>query len=146
MVLQGSPQGFVLFFFLRFYLFIHERQREEEAKGEAGSLLSWEPNVGLNPRNLDHDLSRRQMLHQLSHPGALPRFFDPCPCLVIGCSCPGKETLPACTLPATGERLLEQGSGWCSTHHSVPMGALGDVVAAVSPLPSIRSPLFLIKR
>ena len=55
----------VVFFFLRFYLFIHERQREKEAEtqaeGEAGSPQ--EPNVGLNPRPQDHALSQRQTLN-----------------------------------------------------------------------------------
>ena len=40
------------FFFLGFYLFIHERQREREAEtqaeGEAGSMHR-EPDVGLDP-------------------------------------------------------------------------------------------------
>ena len=51
------------------------RQREgAEAEGEADSLLSRKPNVGLHegsiPGPQDHDLRQRQMLNQLSHPGA----------------------------------------------------------------------------
>ena len=47
------------FFFLRFYLFIHERHRDREAEtqaeGEADVPRSREPNAGLDLR--DHDLS-----------------------------------------------------------------------------------------
>ena len=41
-----------------------------EGEGEAGSPLSREPDMGLNPRTLDHDLSRRQKFNGLRHPGA----------------------------------------------------------------------------
>ena len=41
---------------------IISRQREREREEEAGSPLSREPDVGLDPRNWDHDLSRRQRL------------------------------------------------------------------------------------
>ena len=54
------------------------RDREREAEGESGSLQSREPNAGLDPRTLgswDHDLSRRQMLNWLSHPGAQIVYF-----------------------------------------------------------------------
>ena len=39
--------------------------RETAAEGEGGAdlRLSREPNVGLNPRPWDHDLSRRQTLN-----------------------------------------------------------------------------------
>ena len=43
------------FFFLRFYLLIREREREcmeLGAEGEVDSLLSREPDMGLNPRTL----------------------------------------------------------------------------------------------
>ena len=37
------------------------RSREKaEGEGEAGSLLSGEPDAGLDPRSWDHNLSRRQ--------------------------------------------------------------------------------------
>ena len=54
-----------LFFFLRFYLFIHERQRvaETQAEGEAGSMQGarmWDPIPG--PQ--DHALSQRQTLNR----------------------------------------------------------------------------------
>ena len=50
--------------------FIYLREREHEAgggweEGEAGSLMR-----GLIPGPRHHDLSQRQMLNQLSHPGA----------------------------------------------------------------------------
>ena len=56
-----------------------ERERERdgaegaaEGEGKADSPLSREPNIGLDSRPWDHDLSRRQQtLHQLSHPDAL---------------------------------------------------------------------------
>ena len=53
----------------------HEQGQGAEGEGEANSLLSGEPNVGLHPRTPDHDLSRRQMLNRLSHPGAPKILF-----------------------------------------------------------------------
>ena len=55
-------------FFLSFiYLFEREGEHEQgvelEAEGEADSLLSREPDVGLDLRTRDHDLSQRQMLN-----------------------------------------------------------------------------------
>ena len=44
-------------------------------EGEAHSLLSREPNAGLNPRPWDHDLSQRQMLNGLSDTDALAKYF-----------------------------------------------------------------------
>ena len=51
--------------------FIYLRERSitagvGRAEGEADSLLSREPDVGLNPRTPDHELSQRQTLKQLS--------------------------------------------------------------------------------
>ena len=47
----------------------HEQGREE---GEADFLLSRDPNIwGSIPGPRDHDLSRRQTLNHLSHPGTL---------------------------------------------------------------------------
>jgi len=46
-------------FFKRFSLFIHERQRESEAEGEAGSPQSREPDVGLAPRTLGSGPERK---------------------------------------------------------------------------------------
>lgn len=45
------------------------KQREWQADREAGSPLSKDPDVGLDPRPPDHDLSRRQMPNYLKHPG-----------------------------------------------------------------------------
>ena len=46
-----------------------------EREGEADSLMSREPNAGSIPRPQDPDLSQRQMLNRVSHPGA--------PCLFL---------------------------------------------------------------
>ena len=65
--------------FLRLYLFIQQiesthmqKQEEQQAEGEreADSPLSREPATGLVPGPWDHNLSQRQMLHQLNHPRA----------------------------------------------------------------------------
>jgi len=72
---------YVWFFFLRFYLFIWERMRDREHEREegqrekqtprwAGSLM-WDSIPGLR----NHDLSRGQLLNQLSHPGAQRRYL-----------------------------------------------------------------------
>ena len=55
---------FLKFLFMELYLF----ERAAVGEGEAGSLLSREPNVELYLRTQGSDLSRRQMLNQLSHP------------------------------------------------------------------------------
>ena len=58
-------------FFLRFYLFIHERHREREAEiqaeGEAGSLQGAQ--CGLHPRSPRPELKANAQLlsHQASH-------------------------------------------------------------------------------
>ena len=57
---MADIQGFFLNIFLRFYLFVRERESAEhrqtewqaDAEGEAGSPLSKEPDVGLYPRTL----------------------------------------------------------------------------------------------
>ena len=43
---------------------------EAEGEGEVGSPLSREPDAGWITGPEDHDLSQRQMLNCLSHPGA----------------------------------------------------------------------------
>ena len=59
-------------FFRRFYLFDRTQAGGRvEREGEAGSLLSWEPDMGLHPRTPDHEPSQRQTLNQVSHPVAL---------------------------------------------------------------------------
>ena len=45
-----------------------------EGEGEAYTPLSAEPDTGLNPSTLSHDLSQSQMLNQLSHPST-PEFI-----------------------------------------------------------------------
>ena len=74
-----------LFFFKLLFIYLTERdtaregtQAGEVGEGEAGFPLSREPDVGLIPAPWDHDLSRRQTLNWLSHPGApgLSVFFS----------------------------------------------------------------------
>ena len=80
--LSYVPLEIGFFFFLRFYLFVIERearastgrqsgrqrqrqrQREKQAPCRARSPM-WDS----IPGRWDHDLSRRQLLNQLSHPG-----------------------------------------------------------------------------
>ena len=57
-------------FFLRFYLFIHERHRQREKQPPHRELM-WDLISGLR----DHTLSPRQMLNHLSHPVALKDYF-----------------------------------------------------------------------
>ena len=45
-------------------------RERESTEGEPDSLLSKEPNWGLDPRTLNHDLNGRQTLNQPRHPGA----------------------------------------------------------------------------
>ena len=52
---------FYTVFFLRFYLFVYLFHTESAQTGEAGPQ--------------DHDLSQRQALNQLSHPGASLHSF-----------------------------------------------------------------------
>ena len=67
----------LVWFFFKKILFVYltesahtEARGAAEGDGEAGSLLSMEIDVGLDPGPWEHDLSRRQMLNLLSHPGA----------------------------------------------------------------------------
>ena len=55
-------QILIVYFFLRFYLFIHERHRGRDT-GRGRSFTYKEPDVGLDPRSQDHTLSQRQMLN-----------------------------------------------------------------------------------
>ena len=41
-----------------------------KGEGEAGSLPNRSSDVGLNSRTWDRDVGQREMLNQLSHPGA----------------------------------------------------------------------------
>ena len=58
----------ILFIYLRGKV-REKAQARGRAEGEADSLLGREPHLELGPRTLDHDLSPRQILNQLSHPG-----------------------------------------------------------------------------
>ena len=62
-------------------LFIYLRDRAQagegaEGEGKADSLLSRKPDVGLDPGPRDHDLSRKQLPNQLSHPGTSCQPFS----------------------------------------------------------------------
>ena len=66
----------ILFIFLKKdFIYLREREREHERRGgaggegEAGGLLSREPDRGLDPGPRQHELSRRQTLNRLGHPG-----------------------------------------------------------------------------
>ena len=69
--------GFFLFFYDFIYVFVRERvhkQGEWQAEGEAGSPLSREPDVGLNPRmpGSQPELKADAQLTELSrHPSFL---------------------------------------------------------------------------
>ena len=71
---RGRQSSETVSFFKRFFKkLIWKRERERpQAKGgaEADSLLSREPDVGLDPGPWDRDLRWRQMVNWLSHPGA----------------------------------------------------------------------------
>ena len=64
----------ISFFFLRFYLFIHERHMEREteaetlAEGEAGSM-HWEPDVGIDPGSPGSHPGPKAGTKLLHHPG-----------------------------------------------------------------------------
>ena len=49
---------------------MHEQGRQAEIEEEADASLNREPDEDSIPRPRDHDLSQRQTLNQLSHPGA----------------------------------------------------------------------------
>ena len=61
-------------FFLRFYLFIWQTMYTHTSRGRGRSRLPMEQGGSLTwssiPGPWDHDLSRRQTLNQLNHPGA----------------------------------------------------------------------------
>ena len=73
-----------VFFFLRFYLFIHERHRERKAEtqaegGEPGSIQ--EPDAGLDPRSPGSHLELKADAQPLSQPGVPPgedNYFCDC--------------------------------------------------------------------
>ena len=58
-------------FFLRFYLFIHERHRERQKHRQSKKQVPCrEPDVGLDSRTLRSHLERKTDTQPLSHPGA----------------------------------------------------------------------------
>ena len=59
---------FVFVFKILFIYFVRERTQAGGGTGRGRSRLL--ADVGLDPRTLDHDLSRRRTLNLLSHPGA----------------------------------------------------------------------------
>ena len=64
------------FFFLRFYLFTHERHRERQRHGQKDKQAPCrEPNVGLDPRTPGSEPEPRADVHPLSHPG-IPKLGD----------------------------------------------------------------------
>ena len=78
-VKQSTLKRSMFLFFLRFYLFIWEREWESTSRGTTrgrwkSSLLTeqgaWRPTWGSIPGPWDHDLSQSQMLNWLGHPGA----------------------------------------------------------------------------
>jgi len=95
----------ILLFFFKDFIYLFERaregegQREKQTPRQTGSPM-WDPIPGLQ----DHDLSRRQSLNQLSHPGAQEGAFHVRPeapaepprrpggC--FSCSAGGQSTLP----------------------------------------------------
>ena len=72
---EGPPVTFFCCFKGFIYLFDTERdqklaERQAEREGEAGSLLSREPDAGLNPRTLRSCPEPKSGVNPLSHPGA----------------------------------------------------------------------------
>ena len=53
-----------IFFFLRFYLFMRDRERDRDKGRVEKQALCREPDVGLDPRFRDHVLSQRQTLNR----------------------------------------------------------------------------------
>ena len=63
-------------FFLRFHLFIWERERAQGGEREKqATLQEGRPTQDSTPQPWDHDLSWRQTLNPLSHPGAPASFY-----------------------------------------------------------------------
>ena len=62
----------VFVFFLRFYLFIHERQRQKQREKQAPCR---KPNVGLDPRTKGSHPELKADTQLLSHPGTPKWLF-----------------------------------------------------------------------
>ena len=75
-------QGFGFFFFLRFYLFIHERHREKErqrCRQREKQDPHREPDVGLDPGTPGSCPGPKASTQPLSHPGVPMSGLDACP-------------------------------------------------------------------
>ena len=78
--LPQMPSSFFFFFFKIFYLSERERESTNMGKGQREREKqtpprSRKPMYGSIPGPWDHDLSWRQTLNQLSHPGTPPNAF-----------------------------------------------------------------------
>ena len=78
--LSHSTQSLFYFIFKDFiYLIERESMSRGRSRGrEKQTLLSREPDMGLNPKTPGHDLSRRKMINWLSYPGTLYLKFIFC--------------------------------------------------------------------
>ena len=63
-------------FFLRFYLFIHERHRKRKAETQAEGEACREPDVGLDPGSPGSRPGLKAALEPLSHPGVPIPYFS----------------------------------------------------------------------
>ena len=66
----GEKEGLLLCFVFKILFILSERERTQAGGGTGRGRSRLLADVGLDPRTLDHDLSRRQTLNLLSHPGA----------------------------------------------------------------------------
>ena len=62
-------------FFVRFYLFIHERRREQRHRQREKQAPCGEPDVGLDPSTLRPQPEPKAETQPLSHPGAPVKSF-----------------------------------------------------------------------
>ena len=132
------------------YKIMHEQGRQAEIEEEADASLNREPDEDSIPRPRDHDLSQRQTLNQLSHPGA------PCLSNLLWRQCP-LNTSKVMGVTKWGEKEGQQrwdlwqgptGSSFCLIHQGncVVWGTFrlftpeaGDTGLSQSPLPSAPS-------
>ncbi|XP_073747638.1 transmembrane protein 156 isoform X2 [Callorhinus ursinus] len=84
------------------YLFMRDREREREAEREAGSQGAGSPMRDLIPGPWDNDLSPRQTLNHLSHPGA------PTSALLRGQDSEELRTLNVRVISGTLKRMLPE--------------------------------------
>lgn len=80
------------------------KQGEGEAEGEAGSIPSKEPDMGLDPRTRGHDFSRRQTPNHLSHQVPFPpKFLNTVPLPLLCFQLPSSKLLRKSLFPASPE-------------------------------------------